>query len=213
MDRRRVKWWLFSINLMLLLLFFCPLGHLAFGDSCGGWGGAPAESVNGRYEVSVQFDEETGNWAYVWKDTKKSETLTGPLKSIERHAHLYLFITQDGSRFAVLDPIAGHRLNDRLLIYQSDGKLVRTFSIEDLLTKYAVKKVLRSKSHIRWLKYDKDKKSYVKYDPKKETLQLTIKWNRRIRVSLMDGKILKERKKETANQSLHLTVPSTSGEF
>lgn len=186
-----VKLRVLSMNLAFLLLFFY-LGCSAFGDTCSLRSVIPAKSMNEQYVVSAQFNREAGKWKYLWEDTKNSKTLTGYLQAIESHAHLYFFITADGSRFAVLNARAGHRLNERLLIYDSSGELVRAFGLEDLLTKRELKKVTYSESHIRWLKYDQDTTSYGKYDSKKDLLKLISQQNRRIFISLVKGKMLKK---------------------
>ena len=87
--------------------------------------------------------------------------MTSTLKGIERHSHLSILVPKGGRRFIVLDPTAGHRLKDRVQIYKANGKLIKSFGVNDLLKDKELKDVSQSVSHIQWLGYDEAKKSGI----------------------------------------------------
>lgn len=156
-------------------------------DSCLGTSATIGKSADGRFTVIAQHNSKTKQWQFVWTDTKTKRTVRHAMPTIPKHAHLYLFVSGDGSRLAVVRVSAGHDLDDRLMIYQSDGKLVKAFSIKDLLNAQEIGDVQRSISHLQWLFYDG---SIGKVDAKTDVLKMKSRQGRVIRVSLPKAKVV-----------------------
>ena len=181
------------MKLMMLIIFSLLVlltSQRVVADSCVGTSSVPA--TNQQFKVDGQVDRNSKKWSYVLTDLKTGEKRTGHLTKIKWHAHLHFFLSQDGKRFAVLDASAGHRFTDRFMIYTSEGKLIASFGIDDILTKEEQSEVQRSKSHIHWLKYDPKSRSYGKYLPNDNAVSLTTLTGREVLISLSDGKRIKK---------------------
>ena len=181
-----------TVRSYLLCVFIFVLGaSRGLADKCVG--ASSVAATNQQYRVDGQVDRDTNKWTYVLTDVKTGEKRTGPLPKIEWHAHLYFFLSQDGKRFAVLDASAGHHLTNRFMIYTSEGKLIASLGVHDILTKDEQTKVQQSISHIHWLKHDPESRSYGKHLPNHSAVSLTTIADREVVISLADGKLIKKR--------------------
>jgi hypothetical protein len=176
-----------GILLLVGTLFFAMDAH---GDSCVGQSSQAA--TNDRFSVDGRFDVKERNWSYVYTNIKTGDKRVGPLATVEAHAHLYFFISEDGGSFGVLDATAGHRLTDRFLVYSSEGILMASLGVQDLLTKEEQKAVEESLGHIHWLSFDPKTKSYGEYVQDDNAVKLKTRAGRGILISLADGKLIKK---------------------
>lgn len=179
-----------KFHYILCLLVVLLAASRVLADSCMGPSSVPA--TNQHYKVDGQVDAESKRWNYVLTDVKTGEKRTGPLPRIKWHAHLYFFLSQDGRRFAVLDASADHHLADRFMIYNSEGKLIASLGVHDILTKDEQTNVQHSVSHIHWLKHDPVSKSYGKYSADQNTVSLMTLAGREVVISLTDGTLIKK---------------------
>jgi len=127
---------------------------------------------------------------YILTNLKTGKQHSGPLPLIDSHAHLQFFLSDDGKHFAVLDESAGHRLTNRFMIYTLSGKLVASLGVQDLLTKDEQGKIVRSISHMYWLKRDSATGSYGNYVAAENAVCLTTFSDRKVLISLVDGRLI-----------------------
>jgi hypothetical protein len=92
----------------------------------------------------------------------------------------------------VLDASAGHHLTNRFMIYSSEGKLIASLGVHDILTKDEQTEVQRSISHIQWLEYDPKSRSYGDYLSDENAVSLTTKADRKVAISLTDGRLIQK---------------------
>jgi len=179
-----------------------------FADRC-----VPETSVaasNQRFTVDGRWDRQSGNWMYSLYDLETGKIQNGPLPLLLRgHAHLYFFLSDGGKRFAVLDATAGRHLTNRLMTYTSDGKLISSLGVRDLLTPSEQAKIMFSVSHLRWLKRDPEPQfsdavveqerdsvilpaasPYGKYNSQKNMVTFTTLAGRKVSVALADGRVI-----------------------
>jgi hypothetical protein len=133
-------------------------------------------------------------WRYDWRDTKTGERIEGVLTELSTHTHPEVFLTND-SRIGILE-IAGGWSNDRLLIFDRHGKLIRRFTHRDLCTYEEMYKARRTTSPMGWLTIEKAKGIVPRLDG--TTLLFESTTGRTIRVSLLlppeDPRIARRRK-------------------
>lgn len=123
-----------SVGLMVTVLLTAE----ARADSCVRETRAVGKSPDGRFVVTVSWVSSStkmaaGHWMFLWQDKQTNKTAFGQVRGLQRHAHPSVLVTPGGKTFAVFDPSAGHRRTDRLLIYGRDGKLIKSFGVDDLL--------------------------------------------------------------------------------
>ena len=157
-------------------------------DSCVG--GSSVAAANQHYKVDGQGDRDSRKWSYVLTDLRTGEKRTGPLPKIDWHAHLYFFLSQDSRRFAVLDASAGHHRANRFMIHTADGELLVSLGVDDILAKEEQTEVQHSVSHMSWLKYDRELRSYGTYVSVENAVSLTTMAGREVTISLVDGKVI-----------------------
>jgi hypothetical protein len=183
-----------NYRVMLFSLLVVLAASRVLADSCIGT--STDMATNGHYKVSGKADRESKKWSFVLTDLKTGEKRTGPLPHVELHAHLFFFLSQDSKRFAVLDASAGHHLTNRFMIFNSKGKLISSLGVNDILTKDEQTKVEQSISHTRWLKSwlksDPKCQSYGDYLPADNAVRLRTMADRKVLVSLVDGKLIKK---------------------
>lgn len=177
-------------RLIWYLLFVALAASRVLADSCVG--ASSAGATNRHYSVDGQVDQEGRQWNYVLTDLMTGKKQAGPLPRIKRHAHLYFFLSQDGKRFGVLDASAGHHLANRFMIHNSNGELISSLGVSDILTKDEQALVKHSISHTWWLKYDPKSRSYGEYLPGENVVSLTTKQGRKVLISLADGKLVEK---------------------
>jgi hypothetical protein len=176
-------------SILFLLLVVMTVSRV-FADSCVG---ASSYAATNQYsKVEGCANKESNTWSYILTDVKTGEKRTGPLPGIKWHAHLYFFISRDGKRFAVLDASAGHHLTNRFMIFNSEGDCIASLGVHDILASNEYKKIQESVSHIRWLNYDRESKSYGNYLPDCNAVNLKTITGRDVIISLADGKLIKK---------------------
>lgn len=188
---RRECWRLMAACATLLLGVVSPQN--AHPDTCAQASRAVGRSSDGRYVVTVAWlssslKRGSGHWMFQWQDKKTKKAVHGAVRGLQKHAHPSVLVTPEGKTFALFDPRAGHRRSDRLLIYGQDGKLIRSFGLDDLLEPGEL--VEFSVSHLLWLGYDSKKKRSWWTEGDATVLSLLTKAGRVVRVSLTDAKIL-----------------------
>ena len=199
------------LPVFVLTLSLAPVlgagGSRVFADRC-----VPETSVaasNQRFTVDGRWDRQSGNWIYSLSSLETGKTQDGPLPLIGKHAHLHFFLSDDGNRFAVLDATAGRHLTNRLMTYTSDGKLLTSLGVRDLLTPSEETKIMNSVSHLHWLKRDPEPQfsdavveqerdsvilpaanPYGKYNSQKNMVTFTTLAGRKVSVALADGRVI-----------------------
>lgn len=102
-------------NITLLVALSSAFATYAHADSCIGASAVPGKSNDGRFNVAAIFDGVKKQWKFTWTDTKQKQSATKKLPEIPQHSHLYLYVAENGSRFAVLAASAGHRTDQRVV--------------------------------------------------------------------------------------------------
>ncbi|MDE0864632.1 MAG: hypothetical protein OSA98_12660 [Rubripirellula sp.] len=198
------------IPVLMVVLSLAPVlgagsSHV-FADRCVV--GSSVAAFNQRFTVDGRWDPQSG-WSYSLSSLETGKTQDGPLSLIGRHAHLHFFLSADGKRFAVLDATAGRHLANRLMTYTSDGKLISSLGVRDLLTPSEQAKIMFSVSHLRWLKWDPEPQfsdavveqerdsvilpaanPYGKYNSQKKMITFTTLAGRKVSVALADGRVI-----------------------
>ncbi len=181
-----------------------------------------AESAsNTNFKIEGKADKVKDSWSYVLTNLKTNKKQTGPLPSLDLHAHLYFFISQDGKHFAVLNGSAGRHLTNRFMIYRADGKLVSSLGVRDILNPSEEKVIERTVSHMYWLdtiqELTADEEAtlqetgewpapapnsnyYGKYNPATNTVSLMTLLGRTVVISLDRGKVVRGRKRRIAKR-------------
>lgn len=171
-----------------LLASFC-FSPLLRADTCMWSRSADGSSEDERFLVEIRWDLGADQWGFRWTDRHTEEKLRGLLQGIDRHCHLDVYVADDGSRFLVTDLSAGHRTNDRLLVYSSSGKLIRSIGIDDVLLFHERAEVSHSVSHTDWLGYDSEKKRFTGFDRDHDAFHLVTPGGHTAVISLVDGKV------------------------
>lgn len=125
-------------------------------DSCGLQRESVGACKSGRYVVTVRTDgfvynAVPGDWKFTWQDTVEKRTISGAVEELRGHVHPTVFVSSSGHRFAIFNGDGGHQYENRLLIYGADGKLVKSFGLNDLLNARELDRVSETTSHIQWL--------------------------------------------------------------
>jgi hypothetical protein len=171
-------------------------GRSAIADSCVRQTEATAKSGDGRYVVTARVDDDLDKWGFVCEDTKEGKTWRGTLQGVKRHAYLTILVAGDGKHFAVFDPSASHRRKDRLLIYRREGKLLKSFAVEDVLNEKELREVGQTISHIRWIRYDGESRRACWLDNDGNTVAFKTKAGRIVRISMPQAKVLQPVKED-----------------
>lgn len=205
---------------VLIALLLTTLGTSRLqADKCYYTTAEPAANEN--HKIEGKADKEKGTWSYVLTNLKTKKQQTGSLPLIELHAHLYFFISQDSKHFAVLNGSADHHLTNRFMVYKTDGTLVSSLGIQDILKPNEEKMIERTVSHIHWLsrvqELTADEETalretgktptlppnchyYGKYNPATNTVSLRTLAGRLVVISLERGKVVRGRKRRAAKQ-------------
>ena len=205
---------------VLIALLLTTLGTSRLqADKCYYTTADPAANEN--YKIEGKADKEKGTWSYVLTNLKTKKQQTGPLPLIELHAHLSFFISHDSKHFAVLNESAGHHLTNRFMVYKTDGTLVSSLGIQDILKPNEEKMIERTVSHIYWLNRVQELTAeeekalretgktpwlppnthyYGKYNPATNTVSLRTLSGRIVAISLDHGKVVRGRKRRVAKR-------------
>ncbi|WP_309711910.1 hypothetical protein [Armatimonas sp.] len=170
----------------------CTL-NLAHTDSCVF--AKNALTSNTRFILEIQLEEDRSKdplkafWSYTLTERISGKKYQGRIPQLEYHAHPTVYLSEDGKRFAILDPIADHRDKDRFIVFTQDGKQIISLGINDILNMEEQSKVTSSISHIRWLSLNEN--TIGLFSKADNTVTLTTMLGRKVAISLTNGKIVK----------------------
>jgi hypothetical protein len=139
-DGRLIRGW---ASLIIVSLAAWP--GSAFADYCFSQGEASASSEGGRFTLKARLEE--GTWKATLSDVKTGKAVSGTLEKLSWHAHFRAFISRGGSRIVVFEPIAGIGTDNRVLIYDRNFRLLKSFDLKELLTRDELGRVGFSISH------------------------------------------------------------------
>ena len=131
-----------------------------------------------------------GGWKGRLEDTKTGKVVAATLAGLGGHLHSIAFVTDDGSRVVVFEPSVPDNDGGNLLVYDADLKLLKGFSLKDLLTDIDRKAARRSISHYRFLANNRDGKRPYGLDPGEKTFSMLLKSKRTAIVSLAEPRIV-----------------------
>ncbi len=175
----------------LFVVFILGCWSPLMADSCIWSDSETGTSSDQRFSVTVHRTSED-TWAFRWVDQRSGKASSGPVQGLEMHAHPQVHVTTDGSRFSVSDLSAGHRFEDRIMIYDSTGKLIRSLGIDDILMFHQRDQVSMSISHISWTSYDRATDRWIWLEDDENRLFLVTKDEHRIAISLQDGQVIRQ---------------------
>lgn len=159
----------------------------ASADSCRFQTEASASSEDGRYTLKARVEE--GSWKATLSDAKTKKAVEGTLERISLHSHFRAFVSRGGSRIVVFEPIAGSGMNDRVLVYDRNFRLLKSFGLDELLTPDELGRVTFSISHAQGVSaYDRERKA----DAWLESGNFAFRTNsgRTVRIELAEPKVL-----------------------
>jgi hypothetical protein len=146
-----------------------------------------AQSSDGRYIVRL-------NLAEVWKghieDTKLETGFEANPDGLQRHAHFEVFITDDGERVVVFEPAIDERLSANLLVFNRDLRLLKGFTLNDLLTKNDQGAVTHSISQCQFTDFDNAKGRRYGLEDDGKTFAIHLRSRRTALISLAEPKII-----------------------
>lgn len=99
------------------------------------------------------------------------------------HAHLVVFAPRSKSLYLVIDSGADHHTKDRLRVYAADGRLVRTWGLEDLMSASEIARLQQSISHLEWVSAYPDALAKV-FERDGDTVRLALASGKVARISL-----------------------------
>lgn len=158
-------------------------GGPALGDSCSFTTHVEGQSPDGRYKVRADF---VGVWKGRVEDTRTGRTTEGPLEGLGQHAHFHLFVTDD--RIAFFEPIIDRRKEGNLLVYDRDLKLLKRFTLGELLYDQEFRGISHSISHCEFTKYDLGRRRPFWLEG--DTFMIHLMSRRTARVALKEPKII-----------------------
>lgn len=172
----------------LLALGLACWPGLARADRCRPASEASASSKDGRFTLKAHFDRESWSWRATLADSKTGKVAAGTFAKIGWHAHFRAFVSDDGSRVVLFEPIAGRGDGDRVLIFDGSFRLLKSFGLGDLLTPEELGQVRRTVSHLHFSERDpaRDAEAWLMGD----TFAFRALGGRTVRVALADPKIL-----------------------
>jgi uncharacterized protein (TIGR03067 family) len=159
----------------------------AIGDTCIWLKHAEAKSHNGRYAVRL---DRSGGWKGRLEDTKTGKVTEAAMAGLGPHAHFAAFVTDDGSRVVVFEPLVHDTEGGNLLVYDRDLTLLKGFSLMELLTDVDFKAVRHSISHCRFTGDKKDGKRPFWLEDDGTRFSVYLKSKRTAIVSLAEPKII-----------------------
>jgi len=171
-------------TLIALCVVLCISVTEAGADTCIWSTKEVGKSKNERFVVTAVYDREQRQWRADWQDTQLDNSAQAVLQGIEAHAHLAILVRPDGRYFAVLDIAAGHRDNDRILVYDWQGQLVKSYGLKEMLTEAELAKVKHSVSHIQWCSYDPEHKRWYGLNEDETVIELRTMTGRKVEIPL-----------------------------
>lgn len=177
----------------------------AFADSC--FPTTRVLTANDRFALEAKMDSKLAfqrpspgtppqnYWSYTLTEKATGKTQTGNIPQLASHAHPHLFLSGDGAQFAVLDDHAETRYENRVLIFLTNGKLIASLGVTDILNKDELSSVRRSVNHLTWLGFDpttwdRETRTYDIYSKMNNTITLTTPSMRKVAISLTSGKLV-----------------------
>jgi hypothetical protein len=182
-DGRVIRRWIFA-----LVLFASSGAGTAAADSCVRIREAAAKSENGRFTLKAHFDQSARIWNATLTDAKTKKEVGGSLEQLPSHAHFKAFVSNGGSRIVVFEPSAGHALADRVLIYDRNFHLLKSFGLDEMLTPHELNLVARSISHIHFTESDRQRKTNAWLE--RGVFNFCAKGGRTVRIDVAEPKIL-----------------------
>jgi uncharacterized protein (TIGR03067 family) len=159
----------------------------AVADSCRWSEHFEGKSSNGRYVIRLARE---GHWKGGFEDTKTGKVTEAKMEGIGGHIHSSAFVTDDGSRIVVFEPSVPHNEGGNLQVYDRELRLLKGFTLKDLLTEIDFKAVRYSVSHCRFMANGKDGKQPFWLDNDGKTFSIYLKSKRTAIVSLAEPKII-----------------------
>lgn len=93
------------LGLSILLFFTTPV----FADFCAVGEESEGTSEDGRFRVTVEYNDKKKRWVYTWRDTQTKKEIKKTLSSLKhKHQHFNVYVSADGKRFALLDTCTDH---------------------------------------------------------------------------------------------------------
>jgi len=182
-DGRVIRRW---ITAMVLLASAGPGTSAA--DTCVFMNEASASSQNGRFTLKARYDWPACSWKATLADAKTKKEVGGSLERLSGHAHFKAFVSNGGSRIVVFEPSAGIGTDDRVLIYDRNFRLLKSFGLGDLLTPDELNRVGLSISHIRFTEIDPERKTSAWLE--RGVFAFRATGGRTVRIELAEPKIL-----------------------
>jgi hypothetical protein len=171
--------------LLIALGTFLPVS--AYADSCIMKQHVTAQSSDGRYIVRL---DRAGVWKGSIEDTRLETVFEANPDGLQGHAHFDAFITDDGDRVVVFEPAIDNRPSDNLLVFNRDLKLLRGFTLDDLLTTNDQGAVTHSISHCQFTRFDKAKGRRFGREDDGKTFAIHLRSHRTALVSLAEPRII-----------------------
>jgi hypothetical protein len=182
-DGRVMRQWITAI-----VLFASSGAGSAAADSCVYMREASAASENGRFKLKAHYDRPADVWKATLMDAKTKKEVGGSLERLPSHAHFKAFVSNGGSRIVVFEPSAGHALADRVLIYDRNFRLLKSFGLDEMLTPDELNLVARSISHIHFTESDRQRKTNAWLE--RGVFNFCAKGGRTVRIDVAEPKIL-----------------------
>jgi hypothetical protein len=194
--QRRDRVWRVRLRFLILVSSLVLMKGLSLADTCMRSSLEEGISTDGRFHVVVELDRNPfanqTPWQFEWNDQKTGQMFRGNIDQIDIHAHLTVLVADDGTRFAIADLSAGHRYHDRILLFQSDGRLIRSLGIADVLLFHERGDINHTVSHTSWVGYDEERKSSIWMSDDGRGIQLLTKSNTEAMISWDDGSVTRE---------------------
>jgi hypothetical protein len=171
--------------LMILVVSACP--EPASADSCRFQTEATASSQDGRYTLKARVEE--GSWKATLSDAKTKKAVEGTLERLSFHAHFRAFVSMGGSRIVVFEPTAGRGQANRVLVYDRNFRLLKSFGLDELLTPDELGRVGFSVSHAHGVSaFDPERKADAWLEG--GTFAFRTNGGRTVRIELAEPKVL-----------------------
>ncbi len=138
------------------------------------------------------------DWTFAWqrKNDKGDFELVqkGKLTQVG-HPHLHAYVSNSGV-FIIFNPSGGHELENRIVFYRPDGKVIKTVGLGYVLTKDEIDGIQHTISHMLKV-VAQDQKGLPKagITEKQDHFRLTTALVREVRLEVETGNLVPEEKK------------------
>ncbi len=191
-----------SVRTLLQLLVLCLLtiSNNANADKCRGQTAFKAK--NKCFKVGAEYNNGKMNWTYFIKERKTGKVKKGTIPHIESHAHLFFYLSKRSKRFMIIDLNAGHRLNNRVLIFDMQGNLIVSLGVSDILNEKEVENIVHTVSHIQWVINRFGVAGPGKYDSNTDSICIHSYAERNICIRMQDGKVIGDKMDDSKEKSV-----------